>query len=88
MKNTIILDDNYTIEIDNICTTLHYQNPTDKINPKTEKKIIERNHWYYPNIKQALIAYINDSTTHSNSIDEIISKIKLLENKINNLKIK
>lgn len=87
MKNKIILDSNYTIEVDNICVMLYYQKPTDKINPKTGNKITERNHWYYPNIKEALKAYINDSITHSNSIDEIISKIKLLEDKIDKLKI-
>ena len=44
--------------------------------------------YYYPNLKNALKAYVNKSVMPSKNIEEVLDRIELLESKIDKLTIK
>lgn len=81
----IKIDDFYSLELGKDCVTLRYKEETDTVNTKTNKKIINNDLWYYPNIQIALKAYIKKSLVGSVDINEVLDKISKLENKIDNI---
>lgn len=79
------IDNNWSIEYDENNVILVYSEPKTRIKKNGSKEdYIYRNMFYYPNIKTALKSYLNRCLKGSGSINEVLSKINEVEQKIDN----
>lgn len=72
------LDSNYTITSDANNVILNYES-IGEVNPKTGKPTITKNEWFYKNLEDALVSYVNKSINPSNdaqSVLEALSEVK------------
>lgn len=83
METVIKIDDDYTIFADNVCVTLKFSKVVG-VNKETGKEIVSTRSTYHGNIRQALKEYMHQSIVDSrpSSIEQILSEIKRIENKI------
>lgn len=77
------LDKHYRLEKDPNCWILRYE----KKRTNGDGKIItSKDHWYFPNMKLALKKYVDHSLMPCETVKEVISKIDMLNAKIDTLK--
>jgi hypothetical protein len=74
------LDENYRIETDAYNYTLVYE--CKKFDQLKKKEIHSKAEWHYPELKHALVKYMNESLKTCESIKEVFLKIDELEKKI------
>jgi hypothetical protein len=82
-KEYIILDDHFKIKQDSMCWTLYSEIPGG-IHPITKKPGMTRNSTYWPSLKLALKKYCDESLKGCENWQEIVDKIELLNQKIDN----
>ena len=75
------LDEFYTVEDDGNCWTLTYRKEGD-INPKTGKPVISTDASYHMNLKQALVAYLDRCVMGSQTAQDILVRLKEVEQRI------
>jgi Sec7-like guanine-nucleotide exchange factor len=78
------LDENYRIETDTNNFTLVYE--SKKFDEVKKKEFTSKDEWHYPELKYALIKYLNQSLKPCKSIKDVLSKISELEQLIKNTK--
>jgi len=74
----IQLDEFYRVEHDAACWTLVYEKHGD-INPNTGKPKTSRDAAYFPNLKQTLIRYLDESLKGSTEVLDVINRIREVE---------
>lgn len=84
MTNRIILDDFYSLWCDREFCTLYFEKEKG-LNEKTGKTEFERDQWYYPNSRLALSNYLLKSAANSSSVQEVLSRINQVEEKITSI---
>ena len=85
MSNTIVIDEDYRIEVDAMNTMLKYKKVSyDEVK---KKNVTSKDHWYYQSVNQVLKKYCDLKIGESDSIEELISKIEELHTKVDSLKI-
>lgn len=73
------LDDNYSIEYDSNSVNLKFEKTLLRTDSNGKNvNYIKTDIWYYPNLKQALKAYLN-KVIESPTISEVIAKIETAE---------
>lgn len=71
------LDENYRIETDTNNFTLVYESKT--FDEKKKKEVTSKDEWHYPDLKTALIKYVNQCLKPCESIKEVLIRISELE---------
>jgi len=79
----IKIDDNFSMKIDKYNVNLCFESG-DKVNKKGET-YRSSNTTYHPNVRIALKAYVQKSLEQEKSIQEMINKIDLLSDKIDQI---
>lgn len=85
MSNTIVIDEDYRIEVDAMNTILKYEKV--RYDDKKGKDVTSKDQWYYQNVRQALKKYCDLKIGESDSIEGVITKIEKLYTKVDSLKI-
>lgn len=80
----ITLDEFYSVRCDRESCTLYYEREKG-ISEKTGKPEIEKDYWFYPNLKVALSNFLLKSAAKSKSIQEVLTRISEVETKIENI---
>ena len=85
----IKLDENFSIKGDNYNWILVFQEPRTRKDRKTslEVEYIAEDEWYYPTLKQCLTKYSDRALKPCKTAEELMSKLKSIENAIENLKM-
>lgn len=86
---SIIIDENYRIEADQLNWTLIYEVEKEAIDKKTKlpKMVMSKKQTYHATIKHALKSYCDESLRPNKSVTELIAAINQLELKIDNLNL-
>jgi hypothetical protein len=71
------LDENYRIETDKYNFTLVYESKT--FDEKKKKEVTSTDEWHYPDLKNALLKYLNQSVKVCDSVVGLYEKIKEVE---------
>jgi len=84
----IKLDNQYSIDIDNLNFTLQYRREKEVEKNGERKTVTEKSDWYFPSIQISLKKYLDESMRECNSVDEILRKIDEVHETIKKLKLK
>lgn len=79
---TIQLDEHYRIEDEAACWILHCKIPTGKTSPTTGEPTFSLETSYHANFKQALIKYLDESLKGCESLQQVLSRITDVEQRI------
>lgn len=81
----IKLDENYSIETDSYNVSLIYRREKEIEKNGELKTVVEKSDWHYPTLAHALKKYLSESLKECSSIEEVLKRIEIVENRINNL---
>jgi len=84
----IDLNNGYSITTDSYNWVLKYAGePYRKTHRGKEREVIPTDEWYFPNVSLCLKKYIDQSLKSCGSIEEILSKLEILNEEIDVIKI-
>ena len=83
----IKLENGFFITTDSNNWTLNLELEKE-VDANGEKKITQKNHWYYPSLQLCLKKYIQESLKNNNSIQEVLNAIDNLYKEIETIKTK
>lgn len=80
----IQLDKNYRVEVDSVSWTLIYEKEGE-INQQTGKPVLHSKRSYHATLKNALIAYFDESLAPCQNVQEVLDMINCQIELLNNL---